>query len=78
MKATKNKKTYTKPDVLAIDFTIKSSASSGCAYVGNFADGNNCGYNDNGFIIFIGNCQIIGDKDFCYQVPAADQNVFSS
>jgi hypothetical protein len=78
MKAMKNKKTYTKPDVMAIDFTPGSNTSVSCSYVGNFSDGNNCGYNDNGFIIFVNSCQIVSNKDFCYQVPAADNNVFSS
>ena len=78
MNVMKIKKTYSKPDVMAIDFSLGSSISSGCAYVGNFSDGNNCGYNDNGFIIFINSCQIVSDKEFCYHVPTADNNVFSS
>jgi hypothetical protein len=74
----KTKKTYTKPDVLAIDFSLGSNASSGCSYVGTFSDSTNCGYHDNGFIIFINSCQIVSNKEFCYHVPTADNNVFSS
>lgn len=71
-------KTYTKPDVTAVNFKLGSSNSSGCSYSGNFADGNNCGYNDNGFMVFGMNCEIVNDGDFCYHVPAADNNVFQS
>ena len=72
------KKTYTKPDVMAIDFSLGSSVSSTCTYVGNFGSSDSCGYNDNGFIVFINNCQIVSDKDFCYHVPTADNSVFDS
>ena len=74
----KTKKTYTKPDVMSVDFSLGSSMSSGCTYIGNFDSGDSCGYNDNGFIIFINSCQIVSDKDFCYHVPTADTNVFDS
>ena len=73
-----NKKKYTKPDVMAVNFSLGSSVSAGCAYVGNFSDRFSCGYDDNGFTIFANSCQIVSDKDFCYHVPAADNNVFSS
>ena len=78
MKNTKKTKTYTKPDVMAVNFALGSNSSSGCSYSGNFSDGNNCGYNDNGFIIFSGKCDIVKDNDFCYHVPTADNNVFQS
>lgn len=78
MKNSKKTKVYTKPDVVAVQFSLGSNNSSGCAHVGTFADGNNCGYNDNGFFIFMSNCDIANDSEFCYHVPTADNNVFES
>jgi hypothetical protein len=79
MKNNSNKtKVYTKPDVMAVEFSLTSSTSSGCHHVGTFTDGQSCGYNDNGFIVFVTNCDITSDSEFCYHVPTADNNVFNS
>ena len=74
----KQKKVYTKPDVMAVEFSLQSNVSSGCHHVGTFADGQSCGYNDNGFIVFVNSCDIVSDSEFCYHVPTADTNVFES
>ena len=76
------KKTYTKPDVMMVDFSMASSVAASCAHTGNLSDGNTCSYEDNGWKIFIeggnGGCDFhIGD-DFCDHVPTADTNVFNS
>ena len=74
----KKTKVYTKPDVMAVEFSLSSNASSGCRHVGTFADGQSCGYDDNGFIIFMSGCDIASDSEFCYHGPTADNNVFGS
>lgn len=74
----KKTKVYTKPDVMAVEFSLRSNASSGCHYTGTFADGRSCGYKDNGFIVSVNSCDIISDNEFCYHVPTADNNVFES
>ena len=74
----KKTKVYTKPDVMSIEFSFGSNASSGCRHVGTFSDGQSCGYDDNGFFIFMSGCDIMSDNEFCYHVPTADNNVFES
>ena len=74
----KKTKVYTKPDVMAVEFSLSSNASSGCRHVGTFSDGQSCGYDDNGFIIFMSGCDIMSDSEFCYHVPTEKTNLFNS
>lgn len=78
MNTTKKTKTYTKPDVEAVNFVLSSNWSSGCRHIGTFSDSESCGYDDNGFMIFMDKCDIVSDSEFCYHVPTADSNVFQS
>lgn len=43
------KRTYSKPDIGLVDFSLSSSIAANCLYKdGNQADGNTCTANDNG------------------------------
>ena len=75
------KKTYSKPCVEFVDFSLTGSIAATCVYQGNNTDGNTCGYLDNGWTVYaIGSvCDIIvTNPNFCYHVPTEDESVFSS
>ena len=75
------KKTYSKPCVEFVDFSLTGSIASTCTYEGTNSDANSCGYLDNEWIVYaIQNvCDIIVETpDFCNHVPTADTSVFSS
>ena len=74
------KKTYSKPCVEFVDFSLTGSIASTCVYKGTYSDGNTCGYLDNGYTVFSPNssCDYPVDKAFCYHVPTDDDSIFSS
>lgn len=78
------KKVYSKPDIELVDFSLSGSIAATCKFMGNYADGNSCGYEDNDWIFFsnMSICDIDpaekGNEDFCYHVPTEDQSVFAS
>ena len=77
------RKSYSKPCVEFVNFSLSGSIAAVCRYAGNNTDGNTCGYfNDNGWIVFSTNpgvCEIdFENPDFCYHVPTEDTSVFSS
>ena len=75
------KKTYSKPCVEFVDFSLTGSIASTCKFEGTNSDGNSCGYLDNGWIVYaIENvCDtIVNDPYFCIHVPTEDTSVFSS
>lgn len=75
------RKSYSKPCVEFVNFSLSGSIAAVCRYVGTNTDGNTCGYLDNGWIMFAvdGICDVIKkDSIFCYHVPTEDTSVFSS
>ena len=76
------RKSYSKPCVEFVNFSLSGSIAAVCRYAGTNTDGNTCGYLDNGWIRFAvdGVCDVtIGEgSDFCYHVPTEDTSVFSS
>lgn len=76
------RKSYSKPCVEFVNFSLSGSIAAVCRYAGTNTDGNTCGYLDNGWIMFAveGVCtfQLPKDQDFCYHVPTEDTSVFSS
>lgn len=75
------RKAYSKPCVSLVNFSLTGSVASTCVYRGTNTDGNTCGYEDNGWILYAvdGVCEIVVENpDFCYHVPTADTSVFSS
>ena len=76
------RKSYSKPCVEFVNFSLSGSIAAACRYTGTNTDGNTCGYLDNGWIVFAaeGVCTmpVIGDSIFCYHVPTEDTSVFSS
>lgn len=76
------RKSYSKPCVEFVNFSLSGSIAAVCKYVGTNTDGNTCGYLDNGYIVFSTNpgvCEIdFENPDFCYHVPTENTSVFSS
>ncbi|MGM9658360.1 MAG: hypothetical protein ACI3W9_05170 [Eubacteriales bacterium] len=75
------RKSYSKPCVEFVNFSLSGSIAAVCKYVGTNTDGNTCGYRYNGWIMFAvdGICDVIKkDSTFCYHVPTEDTSVFSS
>ena len=75
------KKTYSKPCVGFVDFSLTGSIAATCVYVGTNTDGNTCGYLDNGWTVYAidGICDfVVTNPNFCYHVPTEDTSVFSS
>lgn len=74
------KKTYSKPCVGFVDFSLTGSIAATCVHKGNYDDGNSCSYYDNGYNVFSpgGSCDFPINKDFCYHAPTEDSSVFSS
>ena len=80
-KNTMQRKTYAKPCVEFVDFSLAGSIAASCVYEGTSADKQTCGYKDSGYIMFTGDngvCNFPTDKDFCYHVPTVDNSVFGS
>ena len=80
-KNTMRRKTYAKPCVEFVDFSLTGSIAATCAHEGTNTDINTCGYvGDNGWIVYAQNsfCDIGTDKEFCYHVPTEDNSVFGS
>ena len=74
-------KKYVTPDVEEIVYEMDSNIAGGCGIISNNQTNyNDCTYNDNGFIFFIGeNCKHVADDNLiCYHGPAASTIVFSS
>ena len=75
------KKTYSKPCVGFVDFSLTGSIASTCVYEGTNTDGNTCGYTDSsGWIVYAQDsfCGIGTDVEFCYHVPTEVSSIFSS
>lgn len=79
------KKPYTKPRIEFVEFSLVSSITATCTYTGTHADGNNCTYDDNGWIRFssansvcVNEGIVDDDLSYCYHVPTADTSIFSS
>lgn len=76
------RKSYSKPCVEFVNFSLSGSIAAVCRYVGTNTDGNTCGYfNDNGWTVYAvtGICDIlVTNPNFCYHVPTEDTSVFSS
>lgn len=75
------RKSYSKPCVEFVNFSLSGSIAAVCRYAGTNTDGNTCGYWDNGWFMFAvgGVCIVtVKDPDFCYHVPTEDTSVFSS
>lgn len=75
------RKTYSKPCVEFVDFSLSGSIAATCTYKGTNADKNTCGYVDNGWIVYVTEniCNmIVQNPDFCYHVPTEDKSIFSS
>ncbi len=75
------RKSYSKPCVEFVNFSLSGSIAAVCRYAGTNTDGNTCGYLDNGWFMFTldGVCEMeIKDSIFCYHVPTEDTSVFSS
>lgn len=75
------RKSYSKPCVEFVNFSLSGSIAAVCRYAGTNTDGNTCGYWDNGWFMFAvgGVCTMtVQDPDFCYHVPTEDTSVFSS
>lgn len=76
------RKSYSKPCVEFVNFSLSGSIAAACKYAGTNTDGNTCGYWDNGWFMYADNgvCTTpIGKvSDFCYHVPTEDTSVFSS
>lgn len=75
------RKSYSKPCVEFVNFSLSGSIAAVCKYAGTNTDGNTCGYLDNGWIVYAveGVCTTtVKDPDFCYHVPTEDISVFSS
>lgn len=77
------KKTYARPTIEFVDFTLSSSIASTCKWQANFQE-NVCDprIEDNGWIIYNQSydCDFQVDQDpgVCYHVPTADSSLFSS
>ena len=78
----KIKKTYVKPEISFVDFTLSASIAGACTHEGNFDNGDSCRYEDNGYFVFSeknSGCDFtINNKEFCYHVPTADTSIFNS
>lgn len=76
----KIKKTYVKPEISFVDFTLSASIAGACTHTGNFSNGAECYYEDNGFHVFApkGVCDFPVDEEFCYHVPTEDTSIFNS
>lgn len=75
------RKTYSKPSIEFIDFSLCGSIAATCVYDGNYSDGNTCSYVDNGWTLFSSeneSCTWQKDIEFCYHVPTEDKSVFGS
>ena len=74
------KKTYSKPCVEFVDFSLSGSIAATCAHQGTNTDSNTCGYLENGWIVYAQNsfCDFGTDLEFCYHVPTADNSIFGS
>lgn len=75
------RKSYSKPCVEFVNFSLSGSIAAACRYTGTNTDGNTCGYLDNGWFMFThdGVCEMeIEGSIFCYHVPTEDTSVFSS
>ena len=83
-KNTMRRKTYAKPCVEFVDFSLTGSIAATCARQGTYTDWQTCGYIDaeSGWTVYLnGVCQIAGtdpDGQFCQHVPTADTSVFGS
>lgn len=80
-KNTMQRKKYAKPCVEFVDFSLTGSIAATCTHEGTNADGNTCGYRDNGYIVFSpdnGVCDFPVDGEFCYHVPTVDNSIFGS
>ena len=81
-KTTMQRKTYAKPCVEFVDFSLTGSIAASCVHQGTNTDINTCGYIDNGWTVYLnGVCDIAGtdpDGEFCFHVPTADTSIFGS
>ena len=77
------KKSYSKPTIEFVDFTLSSSIASTCKWQADFAQ-NTCDpvIEDNGWTIyneaFACDYQVDQNPDVCYHVPTADSSLFNS
>lgn len=75
------KKTYVKPALELVDFTLSSSIAATCRFEANSAE-NECLALDNGWTVYnatISACIIdVDNKEVCYHVPTDDANIFAS
>ena len=75
------KKTYSKPCVGFVDFSLTGRIASTCVHDGTNTDSNTCGYTDgSGWIVYAQNsfCDIGTDVEFCYHAPTEDNSIFGS
>ena len=79
-KNTMQRKTYAKPCVEFVDFSLSGSIAASCVHQGTNTDGNTCGYEDNGWVMYAPDsvCTFPVDEEFCYHVPTVDTSVFGS
>lgn len=73
-------KKYVKPDVEEVIYEMDSNIAGGCDTISNNPSSyNECTYEDNGFVFFLGKCaDNAEDWGICYHVPTASNIVFSS
>lgn len=79
-KDTMQRKTYSKPCVEFVDFSLSGSIAASCVHQGTNTDSNTCGYESNGWLVYAQNsfCDVGTDKEFCYHVPTDDNSIFGS
>jgi hypothetical protein len=76
-----NEKKYVTPDVEEVVYEMDSNIAGSCGLVSNNPTSyNDCIYDDNGVIFFMGQrCEGQADESLiCYHVPTATTIVFSS
>ena len=76
-----NEKKYVTPDVEEVVYEMDSNIAGGCGLISNNPTSyNDCTYDDNGVIFFIGQrCKDQADENWiCYHVPTSSTIVFSS
>lgn len=73
-------KVYEKPDVMEVVYEMDSNIAGGCNNISTtLYDHNECTYVENGWTVFLANCDMDADEyNFCYQVPMAGNVIFSS
>lgn len=76
------RKTYTKPEISFVDFSISANIAANCNVAPTYADEESCiGYIDNGWHIYTSEaCEDFNESEpsFCYHVPNSNINVFAS